>query len=160
MSDETNKTNNDEPISYIEGEFREGDFAGFKFNAIQFGSLEAAVGHYSPELVLAMVNTAIAGRIRSKVKNDLPKNLKGEDLKQYQAKLLSQHSNGVLFSQEQAFNYKPDQREIESPTRLFKEANKALQEAKNREEAARAIAMLTKAAQAAAAKFGHSLDEV
>lgn len=118
-----------EPVSYKEEVFQEGDWSGFRFYTPVFastkGGADAAIAHYGLENIVGMLNAQISSRLRSKVKNGLPKNLKGVELDKYKAEKLRSNVGGVLLSKEQALAWKPDARE-ESSTSVFKEIKDAI----------------------------------
>lgn len=115
-------------ISYEVNEFEEGDFKGFKFTVPEFNTMEAAVETYGADKVLSLLNTQINARIRTKVKNGLPKNLKPVDLAAKHAELLAKHTGGILFSEKEASEWRPEVREL-SPNQLFKKAKDAYKKA-------------------------------
>jgi len=109
---------------YIEQEYKDGDWKGFKFTVKQFDSTAEAVDSIGEDNILSLVNQQFASRIRAKVKNSLPKGLSGEDLTASQQRLTDKHVDGLLFSQEDVDKWRPDQREL-TPTALFKMAKEA-----------------------------------
>jgi|TARA_R100001082_G_scaffold110156_1_gene89217 hypothetical protein len=110
--------------TYNVGEFKDGDWKGFKFNVVSYESAAEAVESLGESNVLALLNQQVASRIRAKVKNSLPKQLSGDDLITQQSRLQERHPDGVLFSQEEAGKWKPDARDL-TPTALFKLAQSA-----------------------------------
>jgi|TARA_Y100000034_G_scaffold128069_1_gene182044 hypothetical protein len=109
---------------YIEQEYKDGDWKGFKFTVKQFDSTAEAVESIGEDNILSLVNQQFASRVRAKVKNSLPKGLNGEELATAQQRLTSKHADGVLFSREDVDKWRPDQREV-TPTALFKMAKEA-----------------------------------
>jgi hypothetical protein len=109
---------------YIEQEYKDGDWKGFRFTVKQFDSTAEAVDSIGEDNILSLVNQQFASRIRAKVKNSLPKGLSGEDLTASQQRLTDKHVDGLLFSQEDVDKWRPDQREL-TPTALFKMAKEA-----------------------------------
>ena len=109
---------------HIEQTYKDGDWKGFKFSVKQFDSTVEAVEGLGEDNVLALVNQQVASRIRSKVKNGLPKGLSGDDLANSQQRLLDKHPDGVLFSKEDADKWKPAARDL-TPNALFKQAQAA-----------------------------------
>jgi hypothetical protein len=109
---------------YITQEYKDGDWKGFKFAVKQFDSSAEAVEHIGEDNILALLNQQVASRIRAKVKNSLPKGLTGGELESAKQRLAEKHTDGVLFSNEDADNWRPDQREL-TPTALFKLAKEA-----------------------------------
>ena len=105
----------------------------------QFDSTVEAVEGLGEDNVLALVNQQVASRIRSKVKNGLPKGLGGDDLANAQQRLLDKHADGVLFNADDANAWRPDQR-TETPTALFKQAKDAFKAG----DAARGAELLTR----------------
>ena len=104
--------------------YKDGDWKGFKFTVKQFDSIVEAAEGLGEDNVLSLVNQQVASRIRSKVKNGLPKGLGGDDLVNAQQRLMDKHPDGVLFSADDANGWRPDQR-AEPPTALFKQAKEA-----------------------------------
>lgn len=126
MDEQTNvaTATNNEPIKFETNEFEEGDFKGFKFISPEYGNVSKAVETYGEAVVLSLLNAQITARIRTKVKNGLPKNLKPQELAAKQQELLQKYPGGVLFSTEDAEKWRPDVREL-SPNQLFKKAKEA-----------------------------------
>ena len=116
-------------IAFKQEKFVEGDWQGFSFHTPVFGTLDAAKEHFGDAHILALVNTQVSSRLRNKVKNGLPKNLKGRELEDYKQNKLRQHPDGVLLSQEHALAWKPDARE-ESSTSIFKDIKDLLKSGK------------------------------
>ena len=115
---------------YIEQEYKDGDWKGFKFTVKQFDNTAEAVDSIGEDNILSLVNQQFASRIRAKVKNSLPKGLIGEDLTAAQQRLADKHTDGVLFSLEDVDKWRPDQREL-TPTALFKMAKEAFKAGDN-----------------------------
>ena len=115
---------------YIEQEYKDGDWKGFKFTVKQFDSTAEAVDSIGEDNILSLVNQQFASRIRAKVKNSLPKGLSGEDLTASQQRLTDKHVDGLLFSVEDVDKWRPDQREV-TPTALFKMAKEAFKAGDN-----------------------------
>ena len=118
---------------YIEQEYKDGDWKGFKFSVKQFDSTAEAVDSIGEDNILSLLNQQCASRIRAKVKNSLPKGLSGEEL------ATAKNPDGVLFSREDADKWRPDQREV-TPTALFKLAKEAFKAG----DAAKGAELLTK----------------
>ena len=115
---------------YIEQEYKDGDWKGFKFTVKQVDSTAEAVDSIGEDNILSLVNQQFASRIRAKVKNSLPKGLSGEDLTASQQRLTDKHVDGLLFSVEDVDKWRPDQREV-TPTALFKMAKEAFKAGDN-----------------------------
>ena len=115
---------------YIEQDYKDGDWKGFKFTVKQFDSTAEAVDSIGEDNILSLVNQQFASRIRAKVKNSLPKGLSGEDLTASQQRLTDKHVDGLLFSVEDVDKWRPDQREV-TPTALFKMAKEAFKAGDN-----------------------------
>ena len=115
---------------YLEQDYKDGDWNGFKFTVKQFDSTAEAVESIGEDNILSLVNQQFASRVRAKVKNSLPKGLSGEDLTAAQQRLADKHTDGVLFSQEDVDKWRPDQREL-TPTALFKMAKDAFKAGDN-----------------------------
>jgi hypothetical protein len=109
---------------YIEQTYKDGDWKGFRFTVKQFDNTAEVVESLGEDNVLALCNQQIASRIRAKVKNSLPKGLSGGELASHQQRLADKHSDSILFSEDDANNWRPDQREV-TPTALFKQATAA-----------------------------------
>jgi len=112
------------PVLYEVNEFIDGDFKGLKFQTPVFDTLDSLVNSYGEECILSLVNQQIQARIRTKVKNSLPKNLKPDDTRQFMENTLSRHPDGIVFSEQQASEWKPDAREL-TANKLFKMAKEA-----------------------------------
>ena len=139
-----------EKYSFEVGEYGEGDYKGFKFTYPSFNSLDAATELYGSGAVLALFNTIIANRIRMKVKNDLPRKLSAEELKDKHQKLLLTHPDGILNTQDEALSWRPSRDDIESPDKLFKASKKAFAEGNFK----LGMELMAKSQQAAMAKYG------
>lgn len=124
---------------YIEQDYKDGDWKGFKFTVKQFDSTAEAVESIGEDNILSLLNQQFASRVRAKVKNSLPKGLSGEDLTAAQQRLADKHPDGVLFSREDVDKWRPDQREL-TPTALFKMAKEAFKAG----DAAKGAELLTK----------------
>ena len=124
---------------YIEQEYKDGDWKGFKFSVKQFDSTAEAIDSIGEDNILSLLNQQCASRIRAKVKNSLPKGLSGEELATAQKRLVDKNPDGVLFSCEDADKWRPDQREV-TPTALFKLAKEAFKAG----DAAKGAELLTK----------------
>ena len=109
---------------YIEQTYKDGDWKGFKFTVKQFDNTAEVVESLGEDNALALCNQQIASRIRAKVKNSLPKGLSGDELASNQQRLADKHVDSVLFSEDDADKWRPDQREL-TPTALFKQATAA-----------------------------------
>ena len=109
---------------YIEAEYKDGDYAGFKFVHPEFESTAESVERYGEALILGLINQQVASRVRAKVKNGLPKNLGADDLRIHIERLRQQKPDGILFTQQDADNWRPDQRAL-TADRLFKMAKEA-----------------------------------
>jgi len=137
---------NGAPIEFEVNEFKEGDFKGFKFTVPVFNTLDAAITTYGAEKVLSLLNTQVDARIRTKVKNGLPKELTGSALAAKTAELLQKHPGGVLFTQTDAEAWRPEVREL-SPNQLFKKAKEAFAEANKEQNPEARAALLQKGQQ-------------
>jgi len=131
------------PIEFEVNEFKEGDFKGFKFTVPVFNTLDAAIETYGSEKVLSLLNTQVDARIRTKVKNGLPKELTGSALAAKTAELLQKHAGGILFTQADAEAWRPEVREL-SPNQLFKKAKEAFAEANKEQNPEARAALLMK----------------
>lgn len=130
------------PINFEVNEFEDGDWKGFKFVSPEFTSIDAAIQQYGADKVLSLFNAQVNSRIRTKVKNALPKNLKGSELAQKQAELLSKNS-GVLFTEAEANTWRPEVREL-SPNQLFKQAKEAFAEMQKELDPAKKMELMQK----------------
>lgn len=109
------------PVTFEVEEFRDGPFKGFKFTHPEYNSLGATVDAFGEATILALINSGVLARIRTKVKNSLPKDLKPAEIASKQAELLTKYPTGVLFSEEDAGKWRPEVREL-TPNQLFKRA--------------------------------------
>ena len=101
--------------------FEEGDAKGFKFNVPNYDKVTDYVAVYGEDVVASIVAAAIAARIRTKVKNDLGlKDVKPHEVQAHIAKKLAS-TGGILFSETDAKNWRPDVREVSSK-QMFKRA--------------------------------------
>jgi len=131
---------NVEALTFETNEFVDGDYKGFKYTVPVHNitgrkttltvdeGVAKAIERYGEATVLLLMDSQILGRIRTKVKNGLPKNQKPAELAAEHAKLLQKHPDGMLFSAEEATNWKPEMREL-SPNQLYKKAKEAFQQA-------------------------------
>jgi hypothetical protein len=131
------------PVEFEVNEFKEGDFKGFKFTVPVFNTLDAVVGTYGQDKVLSLLNTQIDARIRTKVKNGLPKELTGTALAAKQAELMQKHVGGLLFTQDDAASWRPEVREL-SPNQLFKKAKESFAEANKTQDPALKAELMVK----------------
>lgn len=118
------------PLTFEVEEFEEGDFKGFKFNSPQYNGNEGlteAISTYGLNTVLSVFNAAITARIRTKVKNSLPKNIKPNELLAKQKELVTKYPDSVLFSEDDAKKWRPELREL-TPNQLFKKSKAAFEE--------------------------------
>lgn len=127
-------------VSFETNEFEDGSWQGFKYTVPRHNitgrkitievdeGVKAAVERYGEAILLSMFDAQVLARIRTKVKNGLPKNLKPAEEAAKQQELLQKHPDAVLFSEEEAIAWRPDIREL-SPNQLFKKAKEAFNEA-------------------------------
>lgn len=114
-------------------EFSEGNNKGFRFWDISFKSLKAAVDHFTTnsvkgekgeDVILTLVNSAMAFRLRSQATGRLaPPNDKGQGGMSNTEKLARLNAGGeqlVIISEREAETYVPGQREVESISGLLK----------------------------------------
>ena len=142
-----------EPMTFDVVEFEDGDYKGFKYNVPSYnvsGSVVSAtidagtakaIETYGEGAVLALLNSSILGRIRTKVKNALPKGLTGQALAAEQQKQLTLHPDGVLYSAEDATKWRPDMREL-SPNQLFKKAKECFNNAAKESDITKKMALM------------------
>lgn len=147
-----------EPVTFELNEFEEGDFKGFKYTTPVHNitgrsttltvdeATKAAIETYGESTVLALLDGQILGRIRTKVKNGLPKGLKPHELSVEQQKLLTLHPDGVLFDATAASAWRPDVREL-SPNQLFKKAKEAFNDANKETDLTKKMALMQKGQQ-------------
>jgi hypothetical protein len=120
------------PVVFETSEFVDGDWKGFKFVSPTFNGVDginAAVEMYGADVVASLISNQTQARIRTKVKNGLPKGLKPDEMRKERDSRIQAHPDGVLFSQSQAAEWRPDVREL-SPNQLFKKAKEAFAEGK------------------------------
>jgi len=139
-------TNGKPPVEYEVSEFEEGDFKGFKFTHPTFNTLAAVAEVYGEEKALSLINVQVQARIRTKVKNGLPKDIKPIDLPRTQQELLTKNPGGILFTQEAAASWRPEVREL-SPNQLFKRAKEAFAEASTEADPEKKMALMAKGQQ-------------
>jgi hypothetical protein len=135
-----NKPLSDKPLGFEVCEFEDGDYKGFKYNVPSHNitgrkspldvdeGMRTAIERYGEATVLSMFDAQVLSRIRTKVKNGLEKNLKPAELVAEHTKLLTKHPDGILFSEQDALNWKPEIRDL-SPNQLFKKAKEAFNNA-------------------------------
>lgn len=117
------------PVVYEVSEFSEGDAKGFKYTHPEYATAADAEAVYGKDVVANLVNVAIQGRIRTKVKNDLGlSKMKPIEVQPFLQKKLTA-TGGILFTETDAKEWRPDVREL-SPKQLFKQANALLKEGK------------------------------
>ena len=99
---------------------------GFSFNVIQWNDLDAAIKRYGKEIILELVNSALANAIRAKAKNSLPL-FEDKNATKLAWAALIQQGKTTLFSKEQALEFIPGIRPQSSQALLkkAKEAKKA-----------------------------------
>lgn len=114
----------DPPVEYNEAAFEDGTYKGFKFTVPHFNDMTAAVQRFGQDTILGLLNTALANKIRTRVKNSLKKGLKPAEQTAYNGELLREHPDGVLFTQADAEKYNPEISRF-SPNKLFKLAKEA-----------------------------------
>lgn len=86
---------------------------GFKFKVPEFTSIDEYRQFYGDEDALKVVNSAIAARIRTKVKNDLGfNNLKPVEINERKAALAAKYTDFVVFNDDDATKWRPDVREV------------------------------------------------
>lgn len=105
-------------MKYKQEKFVEGDFKGLKFFVPVFEKLSEAIETYTEPTVLALLNQQIQSRLRTKVKNSLPKNLPTSQLERYKDELYRKHPEGCVFSVEDCQSWHPTTREL-SARKLF-----------------------------------------
>lgn len=105
--------------------FTEGEWAGFKFYSPKFNDFNAMREHFGEQNILNMINTQVSARLRTKVKNGLPKNLKGAELDAFRKARLTNNPEGILLSESEALNWRPDIRE-ESTNTIFKDIKECI----------------------------------
>tara|TARA_Y100000034_G_scaffold14164_1_gene14839 strand:+ start:1886 stop:2287 length:402 start_codon:yes stop_codon:yes gene_type:complete len=105
-------------MQYKLEKFIDGDFKGIKFYVPVFEKLSEAVEAYTEPTILALLNQQVQSRLRTKVKNSLPKNLLTSQLERYKDELYRKHPDGCIFSQDDCNNWHPTTREL-SAKKLF-----------------------------------------
>ena len=98
--------------------FIDGDFRKISFYVPVFEKLSDAVEAYTEPTVLALLNQQVQSRLRTKVKNSLPKNLPSSQLHRYKDELYRKHPDGCIFSKEDCDGWHPTTREL-SAKKLF-----------------------------------------
>lgn len=105
-------------MQHKQEKYVDGDFKGLKFFVPVFEKLSEAVESYTEATVLALLNQQIQSRLRTKVKNSLPKNLPTSQLERYKDELYREHPDGCVFSAEDCKGWHPTIRGL-SARKLF-----------------------------------------
>tara|TARA_B100000700_G_C15037938_1_gene853719 strand:- start:2252 stop:2653 length:402 start_codon:yes stop_codon:yes gene_type:complete len=105
-------------MQYKLEKFIDGDFRKISFYVPVFEKLSEAVEAYTEPTVLALLNQQVQSRLRTKVKNSLPKNLPSSQLHRYKDELYRKHPDGCIFSKEDCNGWHPTTREL-SAKKLF-----------------------------------------
>ena len=105
-------------MQHKQEKYVDGDFKGLKFFVPVFEKLSEAVESYTEATVLALLNQQIQSRLRTKVKNSLPKNLPTSQLERYKDELYRKHPDGCVFSAEDCKSWHPTIRGL-SARKLF-----------------------------------------
>ena len=105
-------------MQHKQEKYVDGDFKGLKFFVPVFEKLSEAVESYTEATVLALLNQQIQSRLRTKVKNSLPKNLPTSQLERYKDELYRKHPDGCVFSVEDCKSWHPTVRGL-SARKLF-----------------------------------------
>jgi len=105
-------------MQHKQEKYIDGDFKGLKFFVPVFEKLSEAVESYTEATVLALLNQQIQSRLRTKVKNSLPKNLPTSQLERYKDELYRKHPEGCVFSVEDCKSWHPTVRGL-SARKLF-----------------------------------------
>ena len=105
-------------MQHKQEKYVDGDFKGLKFFVPVFEKLSEAVESYTEATVLALLNQQIQSRLRTKVKNSLPKNLPTSQLERYKEELYRKHPEGCVFSIEDCKSWHPTVRGL-SARKLF-----------------------------------------
>jgi len=112
-------------MQHIQEKFVEGDFKGVKFFVPVFEKLREAVDAYTEPTILALLNQQVQSRLRTKVKNSLPKNLPTSQLERYKDELYRKHPDGCIFSIDDCQNWHPTIKEL-SAKKLFALSQEAM----------------------------------
>lgn len=105
-------------MQHKQEKYVDGDFKGLKFFVPVFEKLSEAVESYTEATVLALLNQQVQSRLRTKVKNSLPKNLPTSQLERYKDELYRKHPDGCIFSVEDCKSWHPTVRGL-SARKLF-----------------------------------------
>ena len=105
-------------MQHKQEKYVDGDFKGLKFFVPVFEKLSEAVESYTEATVLALLNQQVQSRLRTKVKNSLPKNLPTSQLERYKEELYHKHPDGCVFSVEECKGWHPTVRGL-SARKLF-----------------------------------------
>ena len=105
-------------MQHKQEKYVDGDFKGLKFFVPVFEKLSEAVESYTEATVLALLNQQVQSRLRTKVKNSLPKNLPTSQLERYKEELYRKHPEGCVFSIEDCKSWHPTVRGL-SARKLF-----------------------------------------
>ena len=105
-------------MQHKQEKYVDGDFKGLKFFVPVFEKLSEAVESYTEATVLALLNQQVQSRLRTKVKNSLPKNLPTSQLERYKEELYRKHPDGCVFSAEDCKSWHPTVRGL-SARKLF-----------------------------------------
>lgn len=85
---------------------------GFKFVYPEFANTQEIIDFYGEEDTVKVFNAAIQGRIRTKAKNDLGFNgLNQQKTNERRADLAARHTDFIIFTEQDATNWRPDVRE-------------------------------------------------
>lgn len=146
------------PLSFEINEFVDGEYKGFKYTTPVHNvtgrkvtmevdeGIKTAIDRYGEGVVLNLFDSSVLGRIRTKVKNGLPKSLKPAELAAKHQELLQKYPGGVLFTEQEATTWKPDVREL-SPNQLFKKAREAFSDAAKETDMAKKMELMAKGQQ-------------
>tara|TARA_R100000656_G_scaffold123490_1_gene100120 strand:- start:878 stop:1279 length:402 start_codon:yes stop_codon:yes gene_type:complete len=105
-------------MKHNQEKFVEGDFKGLKFFVPVFEKLSEAVDAYTEPTILALLNQQVQSRLRTKVKNSLPKNLPTSQLERYKDELCRKHPDNCIFSVEDCQSWHPTTKQL-SARKLF-----------------------------------------
>jgi len=105
-------------MKYKQEKFIEGDFKGLKFYVPVFETIEEVVSAYTEPTCLALLNQQIQSRLRTKTKNNLPKNLPSSQLERFKEDIFQKYPDGCVLSQDQAKEWHPTVKEL-SARKLF-----------------------------------------
>lgn len=159
MDENTNTTpTNGEAITLELQEFQEGDFKGFKYAVPSHNvvgrkvtmevdeGVAKALERYGDTTLLRLFDDQVMSRLRTKVKNALPKGLNATELAAKRTEILAKHPDGILLTSEEALAWRPDRGEL-SPNQLFKRAKDAFTQAAQETDPAKKMELLAKGQQ-------------